>query len=118
MMRLVLRWLRDQGGVAAMEKINQEKAGLIYDKVDGSEFWTPCATLDSRSIMNITFGIAGDEDERLQGLFVDEALQEGLYGLRGHKARGGLRASLYNAMPLAGARKLAEFMADFEKRYG
>lgn len=113
---LVLRWIKEQGGVAAVEKVNREKAGLIYDAIDLSGgFYQGHAEKDSRSLMNVTFRIANHD---LESIFVSEATKAGLDGLKGHRSVGGLRASIYNAMPVAGCRVLREFMIDFQKRHG
>ena len=112
MMSLVLEWLQDQGGVAAMEARNEAKARVLYDAIDGSDFYHGTAHPDHRSSMNVTFTLA--DDELLPG-FIRQAEAQGLYALKGHRAVGGARASIYNAMPVAGCRALADFMAEFEK---
>jgi phosphoserine aminotransferase len=115
MMNLVLHWLKDQGGVAAMEAVNEQKASIIYDAIDSLDFYTGTAQKAHRSKMNITFTLA---DSQLDKKFLDEALVRGLYALKGHRVVGGMRASIYNAMPLAGCQALAEFMRDFARRNG
>lgn len=116
MVNLVLRWLKAQGGVAAIERSNREKAALIYDAIDQSGgFYQGHADKDSRSLMNITFRIANND---LEGIFVAEATKAGLSGLKGHRSVGGLRASVYNAMPKAGCQALRDFMIDFQKHHG
>lgn len=112
MMTLVMEWLKDQGGVAAMEAQNEAKAQLIYDVVDKSDFYLGTAHKDHRSAMNVTFNLA--DDSRL-GAFLEQALDNGLYALKGHRNVGGARASIYNAMPVAGCETLAQFMQEFEK---
>jgi phosphoserine aminotransferase len=116
MMNLVLHWLKDQGGVPAMEKINAHKASIIYDAIDNStDFYRGAAQKAHRSQMNITFTLANSE---LDKKFLDEAQGHGLYALKGHRVVGGMRASIYNAMPVAGCQTLADFMADFARRNG
>ncbi len=116
MVNLVLRWIKGQGGVAGVEKLNRDKAALIYDAIDQSGgFYQGHAEKDSRSLMNITFRIANND---LESVFVAEATKAGLDGLKGHRSVGGLRASIYNAMPKAGCQALRDFMLEFQKRNG
>jgi len=116
MVSLVLQWIKDKGGVAAMEQFNRDKTKLIYDAIDNSGgFYTGCAQTQSRSIMNITFRIHSTE---LEKQFIKESEAEGFVGLKGHRDVGGLRASTYNAVPLESCQALAQFMADFQKRNG
>jgi phosphoserine aminotransferase len=115
MMNLVLKWLKDQGGVPAIEKINAQKAQLIYDAIDATDFYRGAAQKAHRSHMNITFTLA---DSALDKAFLSEAEARGLYALKGHRVVGGMRASIYNAMPLAGCQALVDFMQDFERRHG
>ena len=110
---LVLKWLDEQGGVDGMSKIKTEKAKIIYDVLDSSSFYTGCAEKPARSDMNVTFRTPSEE---LDTKFVKESLNEGFDNLKGHRIAGGLRASVYNAMPMEGARELARFMREFEKR--
>lgn len=113
---LMLHWVRDNGGVPEMERRAHERAGLIYDAVARNEsFYTAHAVAEHRSIMNVTFKCPTPE---LDKAFLAEALEQGLYGLKGHRDLGGLRASIYNGMPLEGARALADFMDDFARRNG
>lgn len=115
LVNLVSRWLKSQGGLEAIAKVNEEKAGYIYDVIDNShDFYRGHAEKDSRSLMNITFTLA---DKELEKDFVAESTAQGLIGLKGHRSVGGLRASVYNAMPLAGAKALASFMSDFMARH-
>jgi phosphoserine aminotransferase len=109
---LVTRWLRDAvGGLDAQLALNREKARLVYEAIDGSEgFYRGHAEPGSRSLMNVTFHLP---DEDLDARFVADAAAAGLIELRGHRSVGGIRASLYNAMPLEGANALATFMAAF-----
>ncbi|MFC0213031.1 3-phosphoserine/phosphohydroxythreonine transaminase [Paenibacillus chartarius] len=116
MMNRVLQWLRDNGGVAAMEKRNIEKTDLIYNAIDNSGgFYRGAAQPGSRSRMNITFRLASEE---LEKQFIKESEQQGFVGLKGHRSVGGLRASTYNAVPLESCKALAEFMSDFQRRNG
>ncbi|GFN31627.1 3-phosphoserine/phosphohydroxythreonine transaminase [Paenibacillus xylaniclasticus] len=116
MVTLVLKWLKEKGGVAAMEQFNRDKTKLIYDAIDNSSgFYRGFADPASRSIMNITFRIHSEE---LEKLFVKESEAAGFVGLKGHRSVGGLRASTYNAVPLESCQALAQFMADFQKRHG
>lgn len=116
MVNLVLQWLKEQGGLTAMEKNNQEKAGYIYDVIDNSGgFYKGHAENNSRSLMNITFTMPTPE---LEKTFVDQATAQGMIGLKGHRSIGGLRASVYNAMPMEGCRTLAEFMKEFQRING
>ena len=112
---LVLKWLEKQGGVEGMEKLKTKKAKILYDALDNSSFYTGCAEKPSRSDMNVTFRTPSDE---LDSLFVKESVKEGFENLKGHRVAGGLRASIYNAMPEEGVVELAAFMKDFETRNG
>lgn len=113
---LVLKWLKKNGGLAAMEQKNQEKAKYIYDAIDSSNgFYRGHAQKDSRSLMNVTFRLPNEE---LEAAFVSEAKKSFLVGVKGHRSVGGMRASIYNAMPVEGCKALAEFMKDFMKRNG
>ena len=113
MLGLVLKWLDRQGGVDGMSKIRDEKAKILYDALDNSDMFTGHAETASRSGMNVTFRAASEElDEK----FVKEASAAGLENLKGHRSVGGIRASIYNAMPAEGIQKLAEFMRDFEMK--
>ncbi|MCU0576971.1 MAG: 3-phosphoserine/phosphohydroxythreonine transaminase [Desulfobacterota bacterium] len=108
----VLKWLADMGGVAEMEKVNNAKAKLIYDILDSSTFYKGSVEKGSRSKMNIPFKLPTEE---LDNEFVSAASKKGFIGLKGHRAVGGIRASMYNALPLEGVQKLADFMKEFEK---
>ena len=109
----VLKWMEDQGGVAKIEAINNEKAKLVYGVIDDSGgYYKGHAEKGSRSKMNLTFRLPS---EALEEKFASEASKKGLKGLKGHRSVGGIRASMYNALPLAGAQKLAEFMKEFKK---
>jgi len=111
----VLRWTLEQGGLAEMEKRNAEKAALIYDVLDQSEFYTATAAENSRSMMNITFVTSSKE---LDAKFIAGAKEAGLDGLKGYRSVGGMRASIYNAFPRAGCEVLAQFMKDFAAKNG
>ncbi len=108
---LVFEWLLERGGVAAMQKINEEKAGWIYDFLDNSALFSGTAQVASRSTMNIPFVTTSEE---LDVKFIKEAGQLGLKTLKGHRSVGGMRASIYNAMPTEGVKALVDFMKDFE----
>lgn len=108
---LNLRWLKKFGGVKEIEKQNIYKAGLLYDVIDASDFYKGAARKDSRSLMNVSFTTPNAE---LDAKFVKEAAENGMVSLKGHRAVGGIRASIYNAMPVEGVRKLADFMKKFE----
>lgn len=110
--KLVLEWLKEQGGVAAIEKRNEEKAARLYQVIDSSDFYRGVAQPAHRSIMNVSFNLASEE---LEAKFLKEAGATGLYALKGHRNVGGIRASIYNPMPLAGVEKLATFMEEFER---
>lgn len=113
---LVLDWVEETGGVEVIEKLNREKAGLIYNEIDESGgYYKGHAEKDSRSIMNITFRLPTEE---LEKKFSAEATAKGLIGLKGHRSVGGLRASVYNAMSIDGCKDLALFMRDFKKSNG
>ena len=108
---LCMKWLKKQGGVAAIEKVNIEKSSLLYALLDESAFYRPKAAPASRSRMNVTFTTPSPE---LDAKFVREAASQGLVSLKGHRLTGGIRASIYNAMPMEGVRALADFMNKFE----
>lgn len=116
MVHLVLKWLKKNGGLTAMAARNEAKAKLIYDTIDAApDFFRGHAAKDSRSLMNITFRLPSEE---LEKQFVAEATAAGLGGLKGHRSVGGLRASVYNAMPAAGCQALADFMREFQRKNG
>lgn len=109
---LMLRWIRDQGGLEEMERRAQARASLVYDCIDASSLYANPVAPRARSRMNVCFTLA---DSELETPFLQRAEAAGLVGLRGHKVTGGMRASLYNAMPVAGAEALVAFMRDFER---
>ncbi len=111
MLSLVLDWVEQQGGLAGMEQLKRERASLLYDYIDNSSFFSACAKPGSRSDMNITFRTASDA---LDAEFAKTAEKRGLLNLKGHKVAGGIRASLYNAMPIEGVYTLLDYMKEFE----
>ena len=111
---LVFDWLEEQGGIAAMGKINQQKAALLYDTIDNSAFYNNPVAPKHRSIMNVPFTLA---DSNLDKVFLEESEKAGLLNLKGHRDVGGMRASIYNAVPLEWVQLLVDFMKDFEKKY-
>ena len=111
----VFKYLLDNGGLEAMAKRNEEKAAILYDFLDGSKFFTGAVVKEDRSLMNVPFVTDSDE---LNKRFIAEAEEAGFVNLKGHRSVGGMRASIYNAMPMEGVVKLVEFMDGFEKRNG
>ena len=111
---LVFDWLEEQGGVAAIGKINQQKATLLYDTIDNSAFYNNPVAPKHRSIMNVPFTLI---DSSLDKVFLEESEKAGLLNLKGHRDVGGMRASIYNAVPLEWVQLLVDFMQDFEKKY-
>ena len=111
---LTLDWVAEQGGVTAMGKRNAAKAKRLYDAIDASGFYSNPVDLPARSWMNVPFVLA---DAKLDPVFIAEAARAGLTNLKGHRSVGGMRASLYNAMPESGVTALVDFMADFERRH-
>jgi phosphoserine aminotransferase len=109
--KLVFEWLKKNGGVAAMQKVNEEKAGMLYDFLDNSKIFKGTVEPKYRSLMNVPF-ILPTED--LNSKFIKEATALGFINLKGHRSVGGMRASIYNAMPIDGVRKLVTFMKEFE----
>lgn len=112
---LVFKWLIKQGGLAQIEQSNIEKADLLYGYLDGTDFYRSTVAVPFRSRMNVPFLL---QDDALNALFLEQAEAGGLMQLKGHKSVGGMRASIYNAMPLEGVKALVSFMQDFERRYG
>ncbi len=108
----VFKWIKAQGGLEGMKKINEAKAKLLYDYLDSTEFYTATAAVEDRSIMNVPF-VTGDAD--LDAKFVAEAKQAGIENIKGHRSVGGMRASIYNAMPVEGVQALVDFMKKFEQ---
>lgn len=112
---LVFRHLLDAGGLPAMAQTNDRKARLLYDALDNSDYYRCPTVAGSRSVMNVPFTLA---DSELDATFLEQAGHAGLVGLKGHRSVGGMRASIYNAMPEAGVAALVEFMHEFERRHG
>jgi len=113
---LVLQWLKGLGGLSAIHEINKEKAGLVYDAIDASGgFYRGHAVPEARSLMNIPFRLPSED---LEKQFVKESEAAGLVGLKGHRSVGGLRASVYNALPMDSARTLVAFMEEFQRKNG
>ncbi len=110
----VFRWLKKRGGLAAMKEYNEKKAKVLYDYLDSSALFRGTVRREDRSIMNVPF-VTGDE--ALDAEFVKAAAAEGFVNLKGHRTVGGMRASIYNAMPAEGVEKLVEFMKEFEKSH-
>lgn len=109
---LVLEWIKKQGGLSAMKTRNQEKAAILYDYLDSTDFYKTAIVKEDRSMMNVTFKTGNDD---LDARFAKESAAAGMSNLKGHRSAGGMRASIYNAMPKAGVEKLVSFMKDFEK---
>ncbi len=117
MVALVMEWLAEEGGVPAIQQRNEKKAGLLYRTIDESELFYCPVEPESRSKMNVVFRVQGD-DEELEKKCIGEAAAAGLKTLKGHRSVGGLRASIYNAMPVAGVEALVDFLRGFEQKYG
>ena len=114
--QLVVKWLEETiGGLEKMAELNQQKADLLYNFIDQSEFYAGTADMDSRSRMNVTFRLPGEE---LEQKFVAEAMENDLGGLKGHRSVGGCRASIYNPTPMTGVEALVDFMKTFEQKNG
>ena len=112
---VVFQWLKHQGGLVAMERLNRAKADKLYGAIDGSGFYRNPVARDCRSWMNVPFVLASAE---LDKPFLDGAKAAGLVALEGHRSVGGMRASIYNAMPMAGVDALVQYMAEFQRRHG
>ncbi|MCH4009886.1 3-phosphoserine/phosphohydroxythreonine transaminase [Companilactobacillus sp.] len=112
---LVLKWLKEQGGVAEMERRNRKKSNLLYDFLDESKMFTAPVVKADRSLVNVPF-VTGNKD--LDAKLISEATEQGLLNIKGHRSVGGMRASLYNAMPYEGVEKLVDFLNNFEKNNG
>lgn len=113
--KLVLDWIRRNGGVEGMDRLAEEKSQLIYSVIDSSDFYRSPVDKAVRSRMNVVFRLP---DEELEARFVSESKNEGMLGLKGHRSVGGLRASLYNALPMEDVKALADFMREFERKNG
>jgi phosphoserine aminotransferase len=112
---LVMKWLRGEGGLSAIATSNQRKAAKLYAQIDRTGFYRGTAKPSSRSLMNVTFRLSNEDAEKR---FVAESTAAGLDGLKGHRAVGGMRASIYNAFPEAGVDALVDFMREFERKNG
>ena len=112
---LVLQWLKRRGGLDAMEKTNIGKAQLLYGCLDASGFYNSPVAVEDRSRMNVPFRLT---DEKLDAEFLEQGRRQGLVQLKGHRSIGGMRASIYNAMPKEGVQALVEFMHEFERTHG
>ena len=112
---LVFNWIKSRGGLAAMEAHNRKKAALLYDHLDSSAFFTSPVAIDCRSLMNVPFKL---RDEALDGAFLKGAEARGMVQLKGHRSVGGMRASIYNAMPIEGVVALVDYMREFEIQHG
>src|SRR5258706_319502 len=112
---LTMKWLRSQGGLDAVARINQRKAGKLYAEIDRTGFYRGTARKDDRSLMNVTFRLATEE---LAKAFVKESTAGGFDRLKGHQSVGGMRASIYNAFPEEGIAALVSFMREFERKHG
>ena len=112
-LKLVLEWIKSKGGIAELQKINEAKAKILYDFLDNSKLFKGTVVPEDRSLMNAPF-VTGDEE--MDAKFIAEAKKAGFVNLKGHRTVGGMRASIYNAMPVDGVEKLVEFMKEFENR--
>jgi len=112
---LTLRWLKQQGGVPALESINEKKAALLYDTLDALPLFTPKVAKEDRSLMNVVWIM---KDEAIEKEFLTECKAAGMVGIKGHRTVGGFRASLYNALPMSSVETLTELMQDFSRRKG
>jgi phosphoserine aminotransferase len=112
---LVMKWLRDLGGLAAIAAVNERKAAKLYAEIDRAGFYRGTAQKGSRSLMNVTFRLANED---LENRFIKDSTAAGLDGLKGHRAVGGMRASIYNAFPEDGVDALVSFMQEFERKHG
>lgn len=115
MLNLTCEWLKSKGGLQGIQKINEEKAALLYATIDSSAFWTAPAERESRSITNVVWRLA---NQSLEARFLEEAQAAGMVGLKGHRAVGGMRASIYNAVSLEAVKTLVAFMREFERKNG
>jgi phosphoserine aminotransferase len=113
--KLVYEWIKDIGGISAMQRMNEEKAAILYDFLDSSSLFKGTVVPNDRSLMNVPFITPDDE---LNKKFIKEATAKGLVELKGHRSVGGMRASIYNAFPKEGVERLVEFMKEFEAAAG
>ena len=112
---LTLRWLKETGGIEAIEKINNQKASLFYETIDANALYTGTVANEDRSKMNAVFII---EDPALEKEFLEKTKEEGMIGIKGHRSVGGFRVSMYNALPIESVQVLTELMKDFAKTHG
>jgi phosphoserine aminotransferase len=112
---LVFDWLKERGGLAAMAELNRRKAAVLYDYLGGTGFYRSPVQADCRSLMNVPFKL---KDESLDAAFLKGAEARGMVQLKGHRSVGGMRASIYNAMPIEGVQALVAYMKDFEASHG
>jgi phosphoserine aminotransferase len=112
---LVFKWIKQQGGLPALEQKNIAKAKLLYDFLDSSGFFRNPVAKEDRSRMNVPFTLG---DPKLDPVFLKGAEERGMVQLKGHRSVGGMRASIYNAMPIEGVQRLVEYMKEFEQKYG
>jgi phosphoserine aminotransferase len=114
--QLVLKWLEETiGGLHNMEKLNQQKAALLYQAIDNTGFYAGTAEKEGRSLMNVTFRLPTED---LEKVFVQKALENGMGGLKGHRSVGGCRASIYNSTSLEAVKALVHFMGEFARQHG
>jgi phosphoserine aminotransferase len=111
----VFKWLKQQGGLTSMERINLEKARLLYDFLDASRFFKNPVAREDRSRMNVPFTL---KDSSLDEPFLKGAAERGMVQLKGHRSVGGMRASIYNAMPIEGVQCLIDYMREFQRKHG
>ena len=111
----VLEWIESKGGLKAMDRLNQEKAAILYEEIERDDFFYGTAEKDSRSLMNVTFRM---KDESLEKTFIEESKKAGMSGLKGHRSVGGFRASIYNACPRESVEALVDFMQEFRRKHG
>jgi phosphoserine aminotransferase len=109
---LTFKWIKKMGGLEKMKELNEKKAKILYDFLDSSKMFKGTVVPEDRSLMNVPFVT---DSEELNAKFIKEATEAGFVNLKGHRTVGGMRASIYNAMPVEGVEKLVQFMADFEK---
>ena len=115
MLKLVLEWVKKEGGITSIEARNIEKSSLLYNFLDNSSLFKGTVVKEDRSLMNVPFVLPNDD---LNKKFIEEAKKLGFVELKGHRSVGGMRASIYNAMPIEGVKKLVDFMKKFEKENG
>lgn len=113
--KLILEWMKGLGGLTVVEKINRNKAALLYNALDQSSFYRGTVEKDSRSLMNVPFRLPSED---LEKMFIEESLKKDISGIKGHRSVGGIRASIYNAVPRESVQALVDFMQEFEKKNG